>query len=60
MAVKKVLVLGATGNIGSLVTSELLKRGVAVKAVVRSAAKLSKSHDGNPLLQIVQAIMTYP
>jgi uncharacterized protein YbjT (DUF2867 family) len=31
----KVLVIGATGNVGSLVVTELLKRGAGVRALVR-------------------------
>ena len=36
-----VLVTGATGNIGSLVIPELVKRGVSVRAYVRDTAKAS-------------------
>lgn len=35
-----VLVLGATGATGRLLTEQLLERGVAVRAVVRSVARV--------------------
>ena len=42
----KVLVTGATGNVGSMVVGELLKRGAEVRALIRKpdpAHKLSAS-----------------
>jgi len=48
-----VLVLGGTGRIGSRVVQLLLDRGLAVKAIVRSAEKL-KSSTRNDLLQVIQ------
>jgi putative NADH-flavin reductase len=41
----KVAVIGATGNTGSKITAELLKRGHHVQAVVRSRNKIH-STDG--------------
>jgi uncharacterized protein len=41
----KVAVIGATGNAGSRITAELLKRGHHVRAVVRSESKIT-ARDG--------------
>jgi uncharacterized protein YbjT (DUF2867 family) len=38
----KVLVTGATGKVGSVVVQELLKRGIAVRALVRESSLLKK------------------
>jgi uncharacterized protein YbjT (DUF2867 family) len=38
----KILVTGATGNVGSLVVSELLKRGAEVRALVRKQPEAGK------------------
>src|ERR1039458_3884559 len=38
----KILVTGATGNVGSLVVTELLKRGAEVRALVRKQPKAGK------------------
>jgi uncharacterized protein len=40
----KVAVIGATGNAGSRITAELLKRGHQVRAVVRSRDKISSKN----------------
>lgn len=50
-----VLLLGATGRTGSLVLRELLGRGVAVRAVVRSAARLPADVADAPRLTVVEA-----
>ena len=39
---KKALVLGATGNMGSAIVYELVDRGIEVKAFARSTDKLEK------------------
>jgi nucleoside-diphosphate-sugar epimerase len=51
---KKVLVLGASGNIGGLVLAELMQRGIAVLAIARSDAKLLEAQPRNPVLTVVQ------
>ena len=57
----RVLVLGGTGRTGSHVVEELLSRGVAVRAIVRSAGRLPSSCAGNPNLEIVAAdILSLP
>src|SRR5450755_1023407 len=38
----KVLVIGATGNVGSAVVAELLKRGAEVRALVRKQPEAGK------------------
>src|ERR1039458_8233228 len=38
----KILVTGATGNVGSLVVTELLKRGAEVRALVRKQPEAGK------------------
>ncbi len=42
----KTLVVGGTGTVGSMVASELLKRGSAVRVMTRSAGKLNTLPDG--------------
>jgi putative NADH-flavin reductase len=37
----KVAVIGATGNAGSRITTELLKRGHRVRAIVRSGSNIT-------------------
>ena len=49
-----VLVVGASGATGRLLVENLLNRGVAVKAVVRSADRLPESVRSNPLLTVVE------
>lgn len=51
----KVLLAGGTGRTGRRVLRQLLDRGVAVRAVVRSRAKLPAEDAGNPLLEVVEA-----
>ncbi len=60
-ATRQVLVLGATGRTGSRVVTQLLDRGVTVRAIVRSADRLLAEVDGHPLLEVVQAdLLTMP
>lgn len=40
----KVAVIGATGNAGSRITTELLKRGHDVRAIVRSRDKIPSTN----------------
>ena len=49
-----VLVAGATGATGRLLVEELLKRGILVKAVVRTPAKLPGSISRHPNLTVIQ------
>lgn len=51
----KILVVGASGATGRLLTEALLNRGHQVRAVVRSPDKLPKTLANHPLLEIVQA-----
>lgn len=39
---KTILVAGATGNLGNRICTELVKRGVTVKAIVRDSTDLDK------------------
>ncbi len=50
-----VLLVGGTGRTGGSVLAQLLQRGVAVCAIVRSAARLPEGVAGNPLLTVVEA-----
>jgi len=50
-----VLILGGTGRSGGRVLTQLLDRGVPVRAIVRPGARLPGSAAGNPLLDVVQA-----
>jgi len=50
-----VLLLGATGRTGGRVLAQLLERGVHVKAIVRSAAKLTTAVAPNPRLTVIEA-----
>ena len=54
-AQQTVLVVGGTGRTGSRVLRQLLDRGVAVRAVVRSAGKLPPDVAGNPNLTLIEA-----
>lgn len=57
----RVLVLGATGRTGGQVVTQLLERGVPVRAIVRSAARLPDGVVGHPLLEVVEAdLLTMP
>jgi nucleoside-diphosphate-sugar epimerase len=51
----RVLLVGGTGRTGGRVLTQLLERGVAVRAIVRSAARLTESVAGDPLLTVVEA-----
>jgi len=51
----RVLILGATGRTGGRALTQLLERGVPVRAIVRSAARLPAGSAGNPLLEVVEA-----
>ena len=49
------LILGGTGRTGGRVLTQLLDRGVPVRAIVRPGARLPGSAAGNPLLDVVPA-----
>ena len=51
----RVLILGATGRTGGRALTQLLERGVPVRAIVRSADRLPAGSAGNPLLEVVEA-----
>lgn len=50
-----VLLLGATGRTGGRVLTQLLDRGVPVRAIVRDAGRLPDGVSGHPLLTVVEA-----
>jgi nucleoside-diphosphate-sugar epimerase len=50
-----VLLLGGTGRTGRLVLHQLLERGIAVRAIVRSAAKLAPEAAGSPNVALIEA-----
>ena len=50
----RVLILGATGRTGGHVLTQLVERGVAVRAIVRSAQRLPAGAAGNPLLEVIE------
>lgn len=50
----RVLLLGGTGRTGSRVLTQLLQRGIPVRAVVRSADRLPAGVGSNPLLEVVE------
>lgn len=52
---KTVLLLGGTGRTGGRVLQQLLERGVAVRAIVRSAARLPEGALGDARLTVVEA-----
>lgn len=52
---RTVLLLGGTGRTGGRVLELLLQRGVHVRAVVRSAARLPAGTAGDPLLSVTEA-----
>ncbi|KAF9431143.1 hypothetical protein BGZ94_008293 [Podila epigama] len=51
----KVLTLGSTGSLGKHVLTQLLDRGVHVKAIVRSPNNLPTSVSSDPKLTVIQA-----
>jgi hypothetical protein len=51
----RVLLLGATGRTGRLVLQQLLNRGVVVRAIVRSAARLPEGSAQKPGLTVIEA-----
>jgi hypothetical protein len=51
----RVLVLGATGRTGRHVVEELLNRGVAVRAIVRSVGRVPSPCADTPNLEVVEA-----
>jgi nucleoside-diphosphate-sugar epimerase len=51
----RVLILGATGRTGGRVLSQLLERGIAVRAIVRTASRLPGGVADHPLLEVVEA-----
>jgi uncharacterized protein YbjT (DUF2867 family) len=55
VSARRVLLVGGTGRTGGRVLTQLLARGVAVRAIVRSAARLPKGAADNPLLSVVEA-----
>ena len=60
-ATRRVLLLGATGRTGGCVVTQLLDRGVAVRAIVRSAERLPAGSVGHALLEVVEAdLLTLP
>ena len=52
---KDVVLIGASGFVGTAILNELLNRGHKVTAIVRDAAKVTVS---NPNLKVVQADVT--
>jgi nucleoside-diphosphate-sugar epimerase len=50
-----VLLLGGTGRTGRRVLEQLLRRGVSVRAIVRSASRLPEGAAGNPRLTVIVA-----
>lgn len=53
----KIVLFGATGNIGNVILTEALDRGHQVTAVVRDLAKLTTKH---PALTVVQGNVAQP
>lgn len=53
----KIVLFGATGNIGNVILDEALARGHSVTAVVRDPAKLATKH---PALTVVQGDVAHP
>jgi uncharacterized protein YbjT (DUF2867 family) len=51
----QVLLLGGTGRTGGRVLSELLGRGVPVRAIVRTAARVREDAAGHPDLTVIEA-----
>jgi uncharacterized protein YbjT (DUF2867 family) len=60
-ATRRVLVLGATGRTGGRVVTQLLDRGVTVRAIVRSADRLPVGSVEHPMMEPVEAdLLTLP
>ncbi len=55
MTERTVLLVGATGRTGRRVLQQLLDRGVHVRAIVRSSAKLPADVVGNPNVVVIEA-----
>jgi nucleoside-diphosphate-sugar epimerase len=53
-----VLLLGGTGRTGQRVLQQLLGRGVAVRAMVRSATRLPAGAAGDPNLEVIEASLS--
>jgi len=56
-AIHRVLVIGATGSIGRLVTAEAIRRGFQTRTLVRDASRASALADG---AEIVVGDLTQP
>ena len=54
-----VLVLGATGGVGQIVTAKLLERGYKVRALVRNVAKAQSTLGSPPGVEYVQGDCRY-
>ncbi len=54
-AQQTVLLVGGTGRTGGRVLQQLLDRGIAVRAVVRSSGRLPPDVAGNPNLTVIEA-----
>lgn len=54
---KSIVLIGASGFVGSAILKEALERGIAVKAVVRNPSKVTITH---PNLQVVAADVSSP
>lgn len=54
-SLQTILLLGATGRTGARVLRQLLGRGVAVRAIVRSGGKLPPDLAGHPRLAVIEA-----
>lgn len=54
---KNIVLIGASGFVGSAILKEALERGIAVKAVVRNPSKVTITH---PNLQVVAADVSSP
>lgn len=55
MAAPQVLLVGGTGRTGRCVLRQFLQRGVAVRAIVRSAQRLPEDLAAHPALTVVEA-----
>ena len=57
---KKILLAGATGYLGSYILKELSKREISTKIIVRNPGKLNKVGINHDLVEIVKAEITRP